>query len=140
MRFILALLSAFAVNTAALANSVTVSRPISTAHVLVADDLVLMGQTLPGTYVDPSNIIGLEARVNLYPGRPVRLGDIGPPASISRNEIVRMLYRRNGLKIITEGRALDRAAVGETISVMNLSSRATVQALVLKAGQVEVAP
>ncbi|MEM7237221.1 MAG: flagella basal body P-ring formation protein FlgA [Pseudomonadota bacterium] len=39
----------------------------------------------------------------------------------------------------TEGRALDRGSAGESISVMNLTSRTVVRGVVSGPGQVEVA-
>jgi flagella basal body P-ring formation protein FlgA len=83
----------------------------------------------PGALRGPAEALGLEARVNLYPGRPIRGGDLGPPAVIGRNEIVTLHYARGALSIVTEGRALDRAAEGERLRILNLSSRSTVTAV-----------
>jgi flagella basal body P-ring formation protein FlgA len=66
------------------------------------------------------------------------LGQIGPPALVERNSIVRMNYSRGPLRIVTDGRALDRAAVGETVRVMNLSSKQTVTGTVAPDGSIEV--
>lgn len=121
-----------------LAETLTVNRPVRAAEVLTAKDLKIMPRSIDGTYVAVSAAIGLEARVNLYPGRPIRLSDLGPAALIGRNQIVRMIYRRAGLVILADGRALDRAGAGEEIRIMNLSSRATVHAIVLANGEVEV--
>jgi flagella basal body P-ring formation protein FlgA len=85
-----------------------------------------------------SDVIGQEARVALYAGRPVLMGDIGPPAVITRNEIVALRYRANGINISTEGRALERGAIGDRIRVMNLGSRATLFGQILNDGTVEV--
>ncbi|NIR43626.1 MAG: flagella basal body P-ring formation protein FlgA, partial [Gemmatimonadetes bacterium] len=43
-----------------------------------------------------------------------------------------------GIEIMTEGRALQRAAVGETIRVMNLSSRTTVSGQVAPDGSIQI--
>ena len=82
----------------------------------------------------------MEARVNLYPGRPIRPGDLREPAVINRNEIITLQYDANGLLIVTEGRALDRAGIGERLRVLNLSSRTTVTATVQGAGLATVGP
>jgi flagella basal body P-ring formation protein FlgA len=102
-----------------------------------ADVMLIEGDT-PGALSDPLDALGMEARVNLYPGRPIRAADLQPPAVIERNEIVTLQFRQGGLLILTEGRALDRAGVGERLRVINLSSRSTVSATVLSAGLVEV--
>ena len=91
-----------------------------------------------GTIADPSEVIGMEARVAIYAGRPIRLRDIGPPAIVARNETVTLQFSRQGLQIFAEGRALDRGAVGEMVRVMNLASRQTLTGKVLSNGRVEV--
>ena len=46
------------------------------------------------------------ARVTLYPDRPIRPGDLAPPALVDRNQIVTLEYAAGPLVILTEGRAL----------------------------------
>lgn len=121
-----------------MAETLTVNRPVRAAEVLTASDLRTLPQDIAGTYGEISAAVGLEARVNLYPGRPIRLNELGPAALIGRNQIVRMIYRRAGLVILADGRALDRAGAGEEVRIMNLSSRSTVHAIVLANGEVEV--
>lgn len=122
----------------ALAGSLTVNRPIRSNQILQATDLVRLTDLFPGTYHTIHNATGLETRVNLYPGRPIRMGELGPPALVHRNQTVRMIYRRAGLEIVVEGRALNRAGPGEDLLVMNLASRSSVRALVRANGEVEV--
>ena len=86
----------------------------------------------------PEEAVGMEARVAIYVGWPVREGDIAPPAVVERNQLVTLQFRRFGLEIETEGRALGRAGVGEKVRVMNLDSRAIVTGSVVAAGVVEV--
>lgn len=124
----------------ALADTLVAARTISARSVVQAEDLRLVAETLPDALRDPVDAVGLEARVTIYPGRPVRPGDLAPPAVVERNEIVVLLYRRGTLVIATEGRALDRAAPGERIRVMNLASRSTVSGTVLPDGQIRVGP
>jgi flagella basal body P-ring formation protein FlgA len=102
-----------------------------------ADVAVVPGRT-PGTLSNLAEAIGMEARVNLYPGRPIRAGDLRPPAVIDRNEIVTLRYDTGGILILTEGRALDRVAVGESLRVLNLSSRTTVSAIAAGPGLARV--
>ena len=49
-----------------------------------------------------------------------------------------MTYVDGPLRIVTEGRALDRAAAGEPVRVMNLASRQTVTGTVAPDGSIEV--
>lgn len=122
------------------ADAVVATRNIRSQTVLVATDMQLVDQDLPGALqrVDPA--VGLEARVNLYVGRPIYPGDLAPPALVERNQIVSLLYRRGGLQIATEGRTLERAGKGEVVKAMNLASRTIVTGTVLASGQVVVTP
>lgn len=106
--------------------------------VINAEDLLLRDGQVAGALSDPSTVIGMEARVTLYAGRPIRSGDLRAPAVISRNQLVKMHYQKGTLIISTDGRALDRAAPGEVIKVMNLTSKATLAAKVQSDGSVLV--
>ncbi|MBI1417339.1 MAG: flagellar basal body P-ring formation protein FlgA [Limimaricola sp.] len=92
------------------------------------DDIVRRDIDAPGGLSDPAQVIGLEARVAIYAGRPILSADIGLPAIVERNQTVPLLYRGGGILITAEGRALDRAGPGDVIRVMNTASRATVMA------------
>lgn len=92
----------------------------------------------PGALADPLSVIGQEARVALFAGRPIRGSDIGQPAVVDRNQVVPLLFESVGLLIRTEGRALDRAGPGDVIRVMNISSRTTVTATIDAAGVAHV--
>lgn len=112
----------------ALAETVVAARTIP-AHTLIGpEDLLLRDVVIPGGVDDPTLIIGMEARVALYAGRPIRPADVGFPAVVERNQLVPLIFIRAGLMITTEGRALGRAGPGDVIQVMNLASRTTVSA------------
>lgn len=121
-----------------LSDTVVAARTIRAQTVLTADDLGLKNLEVTGGVDDVSQLIGKESRVALYAGRPVRLSDVGPPAIVTRNELVQIVFQSQGLSIVTEGRALGRAGVGERVRVMNLSSRNTVSGTVGIDGRVLV--
>ena len=110
------------------AETLVATRTIRAQEIISAADLALEQITVTGAVSDPRMLVGQEARVALYAGRPVRVTDVGPPAVVERNGIVQLVYTQNGLRIVTEGRALDRAGPGEIIRVMNIASRTTVSA------------
>lgn len=119
------------------ADVIVAARTIRAQTILSAQDLVIK----QGDSVDavlPEDLIGQETRVSLYAGRPIRISDVGPPAVVDRNQIVPLIYDRNGLRIATEGRSLSRAGPGEYIRVMNMSSRTTVSGRVMPDGRVLV--
>lgn len=120
------------------AQTVLASRAIRSRTVVTADMVVLDDSTTIGAFAALEAVIGLEARVNIYPGRPVMFEDLGSPAIIERNQVVTLLYRHGALLITTEGRVLDRAGIGDRVRVMNLDSRAIVFGRVTDRGMIEV--
>ncbi|PIV74088.1 MAG: flagella basal body P-ring formation protein FlgA [Rhodobacteraceae bacterium CG17_big_fil_post_rev_8_21_14_2_50_65_11] len=122
------------------AETLVASGAIRAMSLIGPADLALVEGETPGALGDPSEAIGMEARVNLYPGRPIRAADLQPPAVIDRNDIITLQFNQGGLLIVTEGRAMDRAGVGARIRVINLGSRTTVTATVVSAGLAEVGP
>ena len=122
----------------ALADSVVPLRTLRAGTVISAEDLRLDAKTIQGTFGSVDDVIGQEAKVSLYAGRPVRHGEIGPPALIERNQVVPLVFNQSGLRISTEGRALARGAAGEIIRVMNLSSKATLFGQIQSDGSIQV--
>lgn len=120
--------------------SLVATRMIRAQSVLSAEDVTRVEADIPGALTDAADAVGQEARVTLYPGRPVRPGDLGPPALVDRNATVALAYRSGGLVIMAEGRALERAAVGDRLRVMNLASRSTVVGRLGPDGIVELGP
>lgn len=135
---LLAAALALAAAAPASAESLVAARAIAAKTVLDAADIRLAETEIPGALADPAAAIGMEARVTIYAGRPVLPGDLGPPALVERNDIVRLSFEAGGLAIDTEGRALDRGALGERIRVMNLASRAVVSGAVAGPAAVSV--
>ncbi len=113
-------------------------RTIRAKEIIGSEDVVLKDAEIEGALSELSDLIGKEARVALYTGRPVFHGDVGLPAVVGRNDIVTLVFAQGGLRIMTEGRSLGRGAPGEIIRAMNLSSRTTVTGRILSDGSIEV--
>jgi flagella basal body P-ring formation protein FlgA len=124
----------------AAAETVVPLRTIPAQTLIAATDLGISQAVVPGAVSDPAFVIGFEARVALYPGRPIRPEDLGPPAVVERNALVPLIFQHGNLVITAEGRALDRAGPGELIRVMNTASRSTVTARVGPDGAAYVSP
>ncbi|MEP2717375.1 flagellar basal body P-ring formation chaperone FlgA [Pseudophaeobacter sp.] len=137
MKHILALLIALTA-LPAWADVLVPVRTIRAKEVIQATDLTFKPVNVAGALSDANEVVGMEALVPLYPGRPLRPGDIGPAAIVDRNDLVTLTFRRNGLTIMAEGRALGRGSEGEWIKVMNLASRSTVTGRVNADGSIEV--
>ncbi|MFB2532794.1 flagellar basal body P-ring formation chaperone FlgA [Paracoccus sp. p4-l81] len=107
---------------------------------ITAEDIGPGTAAQPGALSDPAQAIGLETRVAVYAGRPIRAEDLRSPTMVDRNQIVALTYRRGGLTITAEGRALGRGGAGDTVRVMNTLSHSTVQAVIGPDGTLNVLP
>lgn len=134
--FIIPLLLVFAGQ--AMAETLVATRTIRSQSILSSTDVAMIQGDVPGTLQLPQDAIGMEARVVLYAGRPIRVGDIGPPAIVERNQIVTLYFRRGPLTIAADARAMDRGGVGDLLRVINLASRNTVTGVVHSDGTVRV--
>lgn len=122
------------------AGSVIAARTLRAQTVITESDLALAEDEVPGALTDPTAAIGLETRRAIYPQQPISAGDLVPPAVVERNQMVPMAYQDGSLSITTEGRALDRGAVGDTIRVMNITSKVTLFAMIGADGVAYVQP
>ena len=117
---------------------IVAKRTIRAQAILTEDDLAIRAGASSNAETELLEFVGMETREVLYAGRPISRSQLGEPAIVQRNEIVQMIYLTGSVQIVTEGRALGRAALGETIRVMNLGSRTTVSAQVEGPARVRV--
>ena len=139
MRYlILSLLLSSALATSVAAQTVVAAHAIRARSIITLDDLVILEANTIGAITSVDEVVGKEARVNLYAGRIIRFSEVGTPAVLERNQLVIMIYRVGLLSISAEGRILDRGGAGELVRVMNLESRMTVTGRVQIDGTIEV--
>ena len=122
----------------AFAQSVVALSGIRAQTVITAQMVALAEADTLGAYTVLEQVIGMEARVNIYPGRAIMLDALGTPAILERNQHVVMRFVRGSLTIYSEGRVLDRAGVGERVRVMNMDSKAVIFGRVGADGVIEV--
>jgi flagella basal body P-ring formation protein FlgA len=106
--------------------------------VITADMVALTDADTLGAASALDQVVGKEARVNIYPGRPIMPDSLGAPAILERNQDVVLRFSRGALTILSEGRVLQRAGVGERVRVMNLDSKAVIFGRVGADGVIEV--
>lgn len=123
---------------AAMADALTVTQVIPTGTILAEQDLGRMESSDPTALRRMEDAAGKETRVILYPGRPIQPQHLGSPTLVERNQIVRLAYLSGGLLITTDGRALGRAGAGESIRILNTTSRQTVTGVVREDGSIIV--
>jgi len=132
--FIISLLMA----TGAYGDTLVATRTVRSHAIIGPEDVEIKDAEVAGAFERPEEVIGQEARVVLYAGRPIRFGDIGPPAIIERNQIVMLVYKRGALRIAADARSLGRGGAGDLIRVMNLTSRTTISGIIGADGIVTV--
>ena len=122
----------------AVAQSLEPIRPIRINTVVTSDDFLSSEKNVAGAVSRVEDIVGLETRKTLYPGRPVLFEDLGPLTVIERNQLVELVFLHGKLRIRADGRAMGRASIGERVQVMNSDSRLTVTGIVRSPTSVEV--
>ena len=133
-------LTAIVLPTLAGAQSLEAARNLRAGSVIGAADIAVSAQIVNGALTDEAQVIGQELRMAIYAGAPIRPDMLRAPAIIDRNQIINLVYQSGPLEIRTEGRALERGAVDDFIRVMNLGSKATLQARINANGEAVVLP
>lgn len=125
-----------ALSGSAQAGGLIAARTLPAGSVIAAGDLI-MGEAARGIST-PSEAIGMQTRITIYEGRPIMAAQLQTPRLVARNQIVRLAYRQGPLMIEIEGRALGEGGAGQTIPVMNISSRMTISATINPDGSLTV--
>jgi len=117
-------------------------RPLPRHAIITRDDLKLLDQPIHsatnGVIFDPNQIIGMELLRPLDIGSSVKVNQLRPPKVIKRGQQVTLVASFNGLDVRIKGKALGDAAVGERVTVTNLSSGNRVEGIARKDGTVWV--
>ena len=124
--------------TTAFGDTLVAARTLRSHALIGPEDVIIKDVVVAGAFDRIEDVVGQEARVILYSGRPIKFGDIGPASIVERNQIVMLVFNRGGLRIATEARSLGRGGVGDIIRVMNLHSRTTVTGIISPDGTVSV--
>jgi flagella basal body P-ring formation protein FlgA len=84
--------------------------------------------------------VGVAPRRQMTPGQPMPLGDLAHLAAIRKGAQIGMVLETPGLTLLAQGIALEPGGIGDRIQVLNPVSRAVVEAVVIAADRVRVAP
>jgi len=104
---------------------------------LVTVDLPL-GRLNDFSVTDVSDLVGFQVRRMLPEGRPVMVQSVMAPLVIDRGERVRIRFEDGSLVLTAPGRALNDAAAGDTVRVVNLVSNMSLVGTARPDGIVEV--
>lgn len=92
----------------------------------------------PGAAQRLDQVVGKQIRRPVGAGQTFAAAELERPTLIERNTLVTMVLETPGLSLTAQGRALDSAPRGAVVPVMNLSSRAVVEAEAIAPGRVRV--
>lgn len=84
------------------------------------------------------DLVGMTVRRPARTDKPITTSDIVTPIAIAKGEAVTMMVRTKAMVLTASGRALENGGIGDTIRVLNPKSRQTIDAKIVRAGQVEV--
>jgi flagella basal body P-ring formation protein FlgA len=86
----------------------------------------------------PAEVIGLAIRGSVRGGQPLRRTDLMKPEIVRKGDMVMLHYEVPGIVLTMRGQALDSGAEGDMVSVLNPSSKRTIQGVVTAPGHVTV--
>ena len=119
------------------------ARDINAGELVQAQDLV-WSPTLAFAPADAPRdsgaVIGMAAKRPLRAGAAVSSRDLGVQPVIKKDDVIAVAYESDGVKLVLQGRALTSAGPGETVNVLNPSSKKIVQAVARGPGEAVVGP
>jgi len=120
----------------------TYAHSLSTGDILQPEDLVWakVAAAPADSPRDADQIIGKAARRPLREGAPASQRDVSAPQVIKTGDTVTVTYSGGGITLAMEGKALANAAIGDTVMVLNTSSKKTLQATASGPGQALIGP
>ncbi len=122
------------------ADALIATQVIPARSVVGPSQVTVVSALIDGALSLPEEAVGQQARITIYPGRPLHAADLGAPTLVARNEAVVLRFAVGGLSIVAEGRALDSGAEGESVRALNLASRNIVSGRVAADGSLLVNP
>jgi flagella basal body P-ring formation protein FlgA len=89
---------------------------------------------------NPALAIGKSARHPVHAGAPVQPYDLVSPKLIHAGDSVEVAYENDGIVLTLEGKAASDATLGDTVEVINTSSKKTIEAVASAPGRAVVGP
>ncbi|GLQ57328.1 flagellar basal body P-ring formation chaperone FlgA [Devosia nitrariae] len=89
-------------------------------------------------YSSPNLLVGKALKRQSRQGMVLGPSDVAEPQVVGRNDMVTIYYRSGPMTLTVRGQALNAAAQGEPVEVLNLMSRRVIATTAIAAGAVEV--
>lgn len=120
----------------------TYARSLAAGEVVQPEDLV-WGKAVAAPFDAPRDadaIIGQAARRPLRAGAPATNRDVSAPQVIKSGDLITVVYEDGGISLALQAKAQGSAGIGETVTVLNMQSKKTLQAVATAPGQAAVGP
>ena len=117
-------------------------RLISAGDIIAADDLewqpVHLTRLSGNSLTDAEQLVGRMAKRPLKAGQILRQSDVAMSPVIHKNDLIRLVVQTGQMTLSVQGKALQDAALGQTVRVVNVNSNRQLSGTVIDAGTVAV--
>jgi len=79
---------------------------------------------------DAKKLVGMSPRRSISPSKPITVVDVMLPVIIKKGDLVTMVLKSPTMTLTTQGKALENAADGDSLRVINISSNQALDAVV----------
>ncbi len=117
-------------------------RLISAGETISAEDLewqpVQLTRLTGNSLTDAEQLIGRVAKRPLKAGQILRQSDVAVSPVIRKNDLIQLVVKTGQMTLSVQGKALQDAALGQTVRVINVNSNRQLSGTVVDAGTVAV--
>ena len=120
------------------------ARDFTAGDIVGPEDIVWATPSGYGTPLDAPRdsrgVLGQAVRRPIRAGAAVSLADLVAPKVIKRDDVVQVAYAAGGIRLVLQGKAMGSASMGETVEILNLSSKKVIQAMAVGPDEAVVGP
>jgi flagella basal body P-ring formation protein FlgA len=117
-------------------------RLISAGDIISADDLewqaVHLTRLSGNSLTDAEQLVGRMAKRPLKAGQILRQSDVAVSPVIRKNDLIRLVVKTGQMTLSVQGKALQDAALGQSVRVVNVNSNRQLSGTVIDAGTVAI--
>lgn len=84
------------------------------------------------------SLVGKEIIRPVVAGAPILGDNIAAPTVVKRNQEVQIIYKKSGLQLISKGKSLSNASVGDTVKIIRKDAARTLEGIAVSDGVVEI--
>jgi len=88
--------------------------------------------------IKADDIVGMTPRRALASNAPIKETQVEYPQIVSRGALVTMILKNGGLRLTAQGKAMENGSQGDTIRVVNSSSKKTLQGRVTNTNEITI--